>query len=210
LSDATPAAAPRAQGVLSGDELGAITRWEQPAMEGGGQLLTARQLESLQQQAFDEAHAAGYAAGRTEARAQVERFETLMKSLARPLEDLDASVERELVALAVSVAKMLVRRELRTDPGEIVAVVRDALALLPVGVRDVRLHLHPEDAALVRALASSAESQPMWRIVEDPTLTRGGCRVESESSQIDARLETRIGAVVSRLLGGERSEDARA
>ena len=133
-----------------------------------------------------------------------------MKSLARPLEDLDESVERELVALAVSVAKMLVRRELRTDPGEIVAVVRDALALLPVGVREVRVHLHPEDAALVRSLASTAEAQPVWRIVEDPVLTRGGCRIESESSQIDARLETRIGAVVSRLLGGERSEDAHA
>ena len=62
----------------------------------------------------------------------------------------------------------------------------------------------------MRALASAPDAQPMWRIVEDPVLTRGGCRVESESSQIDARLETRIGAVVSRLLGGERSEDARA
>ena len=179
-------------------------------MEGGGKLLTARQLESLQQQAFDEAHAAGYEAGKAAARAHVERFEALVRSLARPLEDLDESVERELVALAVSVARMIIRRELRTDPGEIVAVVRDALALLPVGVRDVRVHLHPEDAALVRALASTAEAQPGWRVVEDPVLSRGGCRIESETSQLDARLETRIGAVVSRLLGGERSEDAHA
>ena len=210
MSSAPTTVAPRVQAVLSGEELGTITRWEQPEMEGAGKLLTARQLESLQQQAFDEAHAAGYAAGKADARAQVERFEALMKSLARPLEDLDESVERELVALAVSVAKMIIRRELRTDPGEIVAVVRDALALLPVGVREIRVHLHPEDAALVRSLASTAEAQPVWRIVEDPVLTRGGCRIESESSQIDARLETRIGAVVSRLLGGERSEDAHA
>jgi flagellar assembly protein FliH len=210
LSDTPSVVTPRAAAVLSAEDIGIVTRWEQPAMEGGGRLLTARQLESLQQQAFDEAHAAGYAAGKAEARAQVERFEALMRSLARPLEDLDESVERELVALAVSVAKMIIRRELRTDPGEIVAVVRDALALLPVGVREVRVHLHPEDAALVRALASTADAQPGWRVVEDPVLSRGGCRIESETSQIDARLETRIGAVVSRLLGGERSEDAHA
>jgi len=202
-------------------------------MEGGGQLLTARQLESLQQQAYEEAHAAGYAAGKAEAREHLARFEAIMRTLARPLEELDARVEEELVALAISVARQLIRRELRTDPGEVVAAVREALALLPVGVREVRVHLHPEDAKIVRAVASGrngdlphfqrppqAEAaagneegphfeQQMWRIVEDPVLTRGGCRIESESSQIDARLETRIGAVVSRLLGGARSDDAR-
>ena len=187
-------------------------------MEGGGALLTARQLESLQKHAFEEAHAAGYAAGKSEARAHVERFGALMRTFARPLEDLDASVEEALVALAVTIARQIIRRELRADSGEIVAVVREALALLPVGVREVRVHLHPDDARVVRALADggsgfsrdSSSQEQMWRIVEDPALGRGGCRVESESSQIDARIETRIGAVVSRLLGGERSEDERA
>jgi flagellar assembly protein FliH len=223
LSETT--APPRAATVLAADEAPAATRWEQPAMEGGGALLTARQLESLQKHAFEEAHAAGYAAGKSEARAHVERFGALMRTFARPLEDLDASVEEALVALAVSIARQIIRRELRADSGEIVAVVREALALLPVGVREVRVHLHPDDARVVRALAEddgrsgfggsgfsrdSSSPEQMWRIVEDPALERGGCRVESESSQIDARIETRIGAVVSRLLGGERSEDERA
>ena len=224
------------RGVLSGEQITSITRWEQPAMEGGGQLLTARQLESLQQQAYEEAHAAGYEAGKAEAREHLARFDAIMRTLARPLDELDARVEEELVALAIAVARQLIRRELRTDPGEVVAAVREALALLPVGVREVRVHLHPEDAKIVRTLASSrngeiphsqrplppaaaaaneesphfsADELQMWRIVEDPVLARGGCRIESESSQIDARLETRIGAVVSRLLGGARSDDAR-
>ena len=186
-------------------------------MEGGGALLTARQLESLQKQAYDEAYAAGYATGKSEAAAHVQRLGALMRTFARPLEELDATVEEALVALAVAIARQLIRRELRTDEGEIVSVVREALALLPVGVREVRVHLHPDDARVVRALAAggsgfgrdSSPQDQVWRIVEDPALARGGCRVESESSQIDARLETRIGAIVSRLLGGERSEDDR-
>jgi flagellar assembly protein FliH len=40
--------------------------------------------------------------------------------------------------------------------------------------------------------------------VEDPVMSRGGCRVSTETAQIDARLETRIGSVVSALLGDER------
>jgi flagellar assembly protein FliH len=205
LSD--PVQSPR---ILSADACGTVMRWEQPAMDSGGKLLTARQLESLQKQAYDEAYAAGLAAGQAEARAQVQRLEGMLRLLARPLEELDAQVEEQLVALAIAIAKQLIRRELRTDPGQVVAVLREALALLPVGVRDVRVHLHPEDARLVRSLATTPDEQQVWRIVEDPVLTRGGCRIESDSSQIDARVETRIGAVVSRVLGGERSEDADA
>ena len=43
-------------------------------------------------------------------------------------------------------------------------------------------------------------------------MTRGGCRVTTETAQIDARLETRINAVMAAMLGDERasrgSEDA--
>jgi flagellar assembly protein FliH len=185
--------------VLSGEQLAGITRWEQPAMEGGGQLLTARQLESLQQQAYEEAHAAGYAAGKAEAHEHLARFDAIMRTLARPLEELDARVEEELVALAIAVAKQLIRRELRTDPGEVVAVVRDALALLPVGVREVRVHLHPEDADSLRpTLASTADELQMAHrldLVLRAALPRRG--------KLADRCAETHGAVVSRLLGGD-------
>jgi flagellar assembly protein FliH len=42
-------------------------------------------------------------------------------------------------------------------------------------------------------------------VVEDPTLTRGGCLVRSENSQIDARVESRVNAIVSGMLGEERA-----
>ncbi|RMG30702.1 MAG: flagellar assembly protein FliH, partial [Gammaproteobacteria bacterium] len=46
-----------------------------------------------------------------------------------------------------------------------------------------------------------------WKLVEDPTLSRGGCRVETESSRIDATVEQRLHAVLARFLGGERQGD---
>ncbi len=174
-------------------------------------LLTAQQLEELQRQAYDEAFAegeqAGYAAGVAQARAQAEQFAALAHGLARPFEELDDCVEQELATLAIAIAKQLIRRELRTERGQVIAVVREALAMLPVGTRDVCVHMHPNDARLVRELLVPPGEQPSWRLVEDPTLSRGGCHVSSESSQIDARLETRIGAIVSSVLGGERSAD---
>ncbi len=44
----------------------------------------------------------------------------------------------------------LLRRELRTDPAQIIGMVRDTVALMPAATRGVRVLLHPDDAALVR------------------------------------------------------------
>ena len=87
---------------------------------------------------------------------EAERLRAILATLAKPLDTLDAEVEEELAILALTVARHLVRRELRTDPGQIIAVLRSALAALPGNERDVRVHLHPEDAALVRGSLGDA------------------------------------------------------
>ena len=106
------------------------------------------------------------------------------------------------------VARQLVRRELATKPDEIVAVVRDAITALPIASANVLVHLHPEDATLVRnALSMSDEPEHEYRIVEDPVQARGGCRVLTKNSQIDASMERRLTAVIAKMLGGSRRND---
>jgi len=74
----------------------------------------------------------------------------------------------------------------------------------------VRVHLHPEAAAVVRQHLAPTENGRAWVIVEDPVMARGGCQVSTSTSRIDMRLETRLGAMLSELLGTERhSEGAR-
>ena len=64
--------------------------------------------------------------------------------------------------------------------------------------------MNPADALLVRdALALDLDERP-WRIVDDPLLARGGCRVVSGPSQIDATVESRINRLVFRMLGDRR------
>lgn len=198
-------------------------RWELPQVAPDGLVafgpLTASQVELLQKQAFDEAFRKGQDAGlkqgyeqgmqhaKAETHDRLERLKTLLEVLAKPLDRLDDEVETSLVELTIAIARQLIRREVKAAPGEIVAVAREAMQALPLSSRNIRLHLHPEDAVLVTQAMGQPVQQSSWEIVEDPTLTRGGCEVETDDSRVDATVERRLAQVISNLFGGERGGD---
>ncbi len=185
--------------------------WSAPDMSAPAvnqKLPTVSGLVDLQAEAYKEAFEQGLAegreAGRGEIRVQVEKLAGMFYDLAKPFDALDAEVERELLTLAMALARQIVRRELKTDPTQIIGIIRDAIAALPVAAREVRVHLHPEDAAVVRQNLAPTESERAWTIVEDPVMARGGCQITTATSRIDARLETRLAAILSDLMGTER------
>jgi flagellar assembly protein FliH len=177
-------------------------------------------FEEGRQVGLEEGREQGFAIGREEgaqaardeqsalARERLDRLEALLRALAEPLAQLDEKIEQELVALAMAVAQQLVRREIGVNPGQIVAVVRDAVSALPANARQITLYVHPDDATLLReAFALDGDSAPHWRLLEDPLLSRGGCRVLAEQSSIDATVEKRLGQVIAAALGDQRSDE---
>jgi flagellar assembly protein FliH len=186
--------------VWAPPEMGTVGNEVKMATVGG---LADLQAEAYKE-AFDQGLAEGREAGQREVRAQVERLAGMFYDLAKPFDALDEEVERELLTLAMALARQIVRRELKADPTQIIGIIREAIAALPVAAREVRVHLHPEDAAVVRQHLAPTESERAWTLVEDPVMARGGCQVTTATSRIDARLETRLGAILVELLGTER------
>jgi flagellar assembly protein FliH len=169
-------------------------------------------------QALQESEARGYQAGLAKAQAEsqvsldalntrVAQLDSILQLLGQPLQQLDGEVEKELLHLTLAVGKQLARRELRVDPTQVIGIIRESLAQLPASARDVRIHLHPEDAVTVRERLAEPSKERAWTIVEDPTLSRGGCMVRTENSQIDVRLDSRINAVIASALGEERAPE---
>jgi flagellar assembly protein FliH len=200
LSDATPKPGAAGAQLWTAPDMGSPIPARTMATVGG---LADLQAEA-HKEAFEQGLAEGREAGRAEVRAQVERLSGMFYDLAKPFEVLDAEVERELLTLAMALARQIVRRELKADPTQIIGIIREAIAALPVAAREVRVHLHPEDAAVVRQHLAPTESERAWAIVEDPVMARGGCQITTATSRIDARLESRLGAILSELLGTER------
>jgi flagellar assembly protein FliH len=200
LSDANSKSTAVGAQLWTAPDMGSPVAARKMATVGG---LADLQAEA-HKEAFEQGLAEGREAGHAEVRAQVDRLAGMFYDLAKPFEVLDAEVERELLTLAMALARQIVRRELKSDPTQIIGIIREAIAALPVAAREVRVHLHPEDAAVVRQHLAPTESERAWAIVEDPVMARGGCQITTSTSRIDARLETRLGAILSELLGTER------
>lgn len=211
--------------VLGRDEVGPCQVWDLPRVEGRiaatgtaepGTPFSAGALEDIQKHAYNEGfnlgRREGRDAGQCEIRAELEHsyrdslqaLASLFTTLATPLKELDEEMERSLVEMVILIARQLIRRELRTGPDEVVAVVREAIANLPISSRQVRMHLNPEDVEIVRRALALSEIQDQYTLEEDPLVSRGGCLLETATSFIDATVEARLNAIIARVFGGVR------
>ncbi|MFX3880801.1 FliH/SctL family protein, partial [Streptococcus suis] len=82
----------------------------------------------------------------------------------------------------------------------VVAVVREAINQLPH--QHTAIYLNPEDASVVRSHIGDQLTHAGHRIFEDGAIARGGCKVESGGSQIDATVPTRWDRIVESLVDG--------
>lgn len=198
-------------------------RWDLPAVEGaamprpGVKGVNVMHLSLVEREAWEHGYKDGHVEGVrkgeqefakriNEVNVKIAALEAIIGTLAKPLDELDAQVESELTRLALTVAKHLVRRELRIEPAQIIGIIRHTVSLLPLASRNIKVHLHPDDAAVVREKLAQPQGDQQWQISEDPLMARGGCRVTTDNSSIDARFETAMAAALSGLLGDDRAE----
>jgi len=166
------------------------------------------QQTKIRQQAYEKSYAKGYmeglAQGQQEMTNQIHHVHSVMAALTMPLPNLDDQVVNEMMQLCTAVVKQLVRRELKISPDEVIAVIKQALNVLSDTAKNITLELHPDDAELLRGSIMNPDAQSGWKLIEDPLLTRGGCRVQTSTSRIDATVESRLNTAIAQVMGDER------
>lgn len=205
--------------IIQKQRLTAYQRWELPAFDMAEVVndpvpaVTVAQIEQIQQQAHEEGYKTGHAEGHTDGHAEgyakgyaegaqkahdeAQRMAGIVGALEKELHQLDEQVTQELLDLALEVARQMLQQTLKVKPDLLLNVVRNAISSLPHFNQHAHLILHPADAELVRSSMGEQLNHTGWKILEDAQMERGGCRVETAHSQIDATLATRWKRVVS-------------
>lgn len=179
-------------------------RWEPAALEDPGvgqkvKLPTAEALEDIHQQAHQEGYelgygegtAAGYQQGRAQAEEELRRLQKLLRSVEEATSQLGQATSEELLSLALEISKQILRQALAAKPELLLPIVRSAMESIPQHSQHLHLHVHPDDAALVKTQMQTEIAQGGWRIVEDQRIERGGCRIETAVAEVDATLGSR-------------------
>ncbi|WP_340679361.1 flagellar assembly protein FliH [Paraglaciecola sp.] len=125
----------------------------------------------------------------------------LIENLQKPVSKVEKILEKELVLLAVSLARAVIRTEVKTNEDMIFQALSEGLKVLPIQESCYQIHLNPADIELITAHFSAEEiDKHRWNLIENPSFSRGGCEVITESNAVDVTVERRVRDVLDRFL----------
>ena len=172
-------------------------------------LPTADDVEQIYQEARKEGFENGYSAGIDSARHEIDttinKMNGFMQILEEPYKHISDDVVDSIKKIAILIAAQIVRREISTDEKNIIAAINKSLSLVDEIKKPLTIHVNPSDISTVTEYLEHMEGNA--KFIEDVTITRGGCRIVTSQSIIDATIESQITEIAATLIGGSRIED---
>jgi len=130
------------------------------------------------------------------------RIGQLVEAFDRQIGALEQAMAQAVARSAVQLARRVVRAELRAHPQQVAEAAQQAVNAVLLSARHIRVLVHPDDHALVAEGAAEALAARGARLLAHDDIERGGCVVESDLGQIDARIESRW-RLAAAVLGSE-------
>ncbi|MDQ7822974.1 MAG: FliH/SctL family protein [Candidatus Eremiobacteraeota bacterium] len=137
----------------------------------------------------------GFEAGREEMSNLIREAKNVLEQAMKERELLLRSIEPEVAKLAIRIAEKIIKLQLETDPEIVVSMIRAALET--VKQRDeVIIKVNQEDYEYAKGkkdiFACMVEGLKTLDIIVDPGVDRGGCIIETNLGNADARIVTQI------------------
>jgi flagellar assembly protein FliH len=143
----------------------------------------------------------GLANGEEQVQQYLASWISLIDSIQNPVANVEKALEKELVLLAVSLAKGVIRSEVKTNTDLIFQALSEGLKALPIQEKNYQIHLHPDDIVLVNNHFSSEEiSKHRWDFIGSPEISVGGCEIVTQSNAVDITVERRVKDVIDKFL----------
>ncbi|MGA7180236.1 MAG: flagellar assembly protein FliH [Thiobacillaceae bacterium] len=187
--------------IIPKERLTAYQRWEMASFDTDEAELHIQtnqphaELVNVKEAARAAGHAEGYAAGMQAARAmldgQKKSIQQISDSLQAEVSQFSQTMAEEVLKLALDLTKVMVQQALTVHPQLIIPVVQEALNRLPPMVHPIQLAVNGDDARLLKEAFADEITSFGLKVRVDNTLTRGGCKLETTASQVDATMESR-------------------
>jgi flagellar biosynthesis/type III secretory pathway protein FliH len=153
---------------------------------------------------FEEGRHEGEVAERTRLQAARRAAEDALDVIRASESRWSDSIDENITALGIAVARHVVDRELALDPTIVASIVSRALDAFPID-QPVRIRVNPTDLVTLDsgnmpspgALADAPQRPTHW--MADSRITPGGCVVEGRDRIVDGRVDTALERLYRRL-----------
>lgn len=176
------------------------------AREADRVAVEAAERERLVQEAYargiEEGRRIGEEAEAARLRNAVGAAERALDEIREGEERWSGSIEENVCALSVAIARHIMDRELKTDQSVIVELVRRAIKDFPID-QPLRIRINPLDLVAINSLGGDeprlggGERELHW--VGDGLVAPGGCVVEGRDRIVDGRVDTAMERLYRRL-----------
>lgn len=161
------------------------------------------QAEQKVREAHTEGMRRGVEAGRQQFEEAVAQAAAALEGSAEAMrgarEQFLASLEPQVVELALEIARRILQRDARTDRDLVTTTVRNALRHL-ADREQMLIRVNPADLEGLRAqkvrLLEDFEDVREIMVQADEAISPGGCIVESRLMQVDARIEAQLDTIL--------------
>lgn len=180
-----------------------IDQVEKVSDEEKVEVAALEKLKEIQEGAYQEAYKLGLEEGRKEAFEQVSaeiaermaNLDTLLLTLKGMKKEMAAFNESHLLRLVFQMASRLAKMELQNNNEALVGILRDAVGLAQ-DEEDVTVHVSQAQFEFLEELKQETgrefEFIKKIRFEPHPDVAEGGCIVETNYGEVDARIEQRV------------------
>jgi len=153
----------------------------------------------LEREAYEKGFAQGekdgLELGEKKAIEVIENIESLLTELSHLKKEIFKRDEKEILDIIFAIAKKVTHNQMKSDERAVKGTVLSAIDLA-TEKSHIILMINPEDLDYIEGLKPNlfAEYKELKSIdvTPDPTITRGGCFLETPYGDVDARVETQL------------------
>ena len=159
--------------------------------------------DDAKQDGFKQGHDYCYSAGESEIERLVERLRKMVEALMLRREEILKETEQQIVELVILMTRKVVKIISETQKTAIMSNILAALKKVK-SRGNVILHVNLEDLKLASANADEfikrVENIQGITVVEDSTVEKGGCVVETDFGAIDARISSQLSELEEKIM----------
>jgi Flagellar biosynthesis/type III secretory pathway protein len=159
--------------------------------------------DTAKKEGYEEGHEEGFQKGNEEATRLIERLHTIIEAVQGKRQEILDSTEQQIVELVLLMTRKVVKIMSDNQKSVVMANVVQALKKVK-GRGEVTLRVNLEDVKLttdhIKDFIREVENIKNITVLEDSSVEKGGCIVETDFGAIDARISSQLSELETKIL----------